>query len=70
MRKRILLLIAGACVATGISSCHSGGAGPEAIAATIPLARVAAAQRGDISHMLTLAGPVSALSSGRRAPQG
>jgi len=56
MSKRILLLMAGTCAAIGISSCHSGGAGPEASAATIPSARVADAQRGDISHTLTLAG--------------
>jgi multidrug efflux pump subunit AcrA (membrane-fusion protein) len=56
MRKRILLLMVAACAALGISSCRSDGAGPEARAATIPSARVAVAQRGDISHMLTLAG--------------
>ncbi len=56
MPKRILLLMAAASAAASISSCHSGGAGPEASAATIPSARVAVAQRGDISHMLTLAG--------------
>jgi RND family efflux transporter MFP subunit len=56
MRKRILLLMVTACAALGISSCRSDGAGPEARAATIPSARVAVAQRGDISHMLTLAG--------------
>ncbi len=56
MLKRILLLMAAASAAIGISSCHSGGADPEASAATIPSARVAVAQRGDISHMLTLAG--------------
>ncbi|MGB8030263.1 MAG: efflux RND transporter periplasmic adaptor subunit [Terracidiphilus sp.] len=56
MHKRILLMTAAACAAIGISSCRSGGAGPEASAATIPSARVAVAQLGDISHMLTLAG--------------
>lgn len=56
MQKRIYLLMATACAAIGISSCRSGGADPEASAATIPSARVAVAQRGDISHMLTLAG--------------
>ncbi len=40
----------------GISSCRSGGADPEASAATVPPARVAVAQRGGISHVLTLAG--------------
>jgi len=56
MPKRILLFIVVACAAAGISSCHSSGAGPEASAATIPSARVATAQRGDITHVLTLAG--------------
>jgi len=56
MPKRIHLLMAAACATIGISSCRSGGAGPEASAATIPSARVAVAQRGDISHILTLAG--------------
>jgi RND family efflux transporter MFP subunit len=55
MRKRILLLTVAACAAIGITSCHSGS-GPAASAATIPSARVAVAQRGDISHVLTLAG--------------
>jgi RND family efflux transporter MFP subunit len=60
MPKRILFLMTAACAAIGISSCRSGGAGPEASAATIPSARVAVAQRGDISHMLTLAGQFQA----------
>ena len=42
--------------AVGITGCHSGGANNDANAATAPAARVAAAQRGDISHVLTLAG--------------
>jgi RND family efflux transporter MFP subunit len=56
MYKSILLLMAAACASLGISSCRSGGADPAARAATIPSARVAVAQRGDISHVLTLAG--------------
>jgi RND family efflux transporter MFP subunit len=56
MHQRILFLTAAACAAIGISSCRSGGADPEASAATIPSARIADAQRGDISHILTLAG--------------
>jgi RND family efflux transporter MFP subunit len=56
MQKRIPLLMAAACAAIAISSCHSGGADHEANAATIPSAQVAVAQRGDISHVLTLAG--------------
>ena len=60
MHKRILLLMAAASAAIGINSCRSSGTGPEASAATIPSARVAVAQRGDISHMLTLAGQFQA----------
>lgn len=56
MQKRILLLMAAGSAAFGISSCRSNGTGSEASAATIPSARVAVAQRGDISHVLTLAG--------------
>lgn len=40
----------------GISACHSNGEDSEAKAAVIPSARVAVAQRGDVSHVLTLAG--------------
>jgi RND family efflux transporter MFP subunit len=47
---------AGLCVAVAISGCHSSSDNFDARAATIPAARVAAAQRGDISHVLTLAG--------------
>ena len=56
MVKRILFFALAASTTVGISSCRSSGADPEASAATIPSARVAVAQRGDISHMLTLAG--------------
>ena len=60
MCKRIFFSIATAalllCTALTITSCHSGRSGSEAIAATVPSARVAVAQRGDISHVLTLAG--------------
>lgn len=42
--------------ATGLSACHSSGDTADASAATVPSARVATAQRGDISHILTLAG--------------
>jgi RND family efflux transporter MFP subunit len=50
-------LAAGAvlCAAGGISACHPG-ANTDARAASAPAARVAAAQRGNISHELTLAG--------------
>jgi RND family efflux transporter MFP subunit len=43
------------CAAGGISGCRSAG-NTDAKAASAPAARVAAAQRGNISHMLTLAG--------------
>lgn len=54
--------LAGCAVACtlGLSACHSRGDGSEARAAAIPSARVAAAQRGDISHVLTLAGQFQA----------
>jgi RND family efflux transporter MFP subunit len=42
--------------AIAISGCHSGADTSDAKAAAIPTARVAAAQRGNISHVLTLAG--------------
>jgi len=44
------------CAAFGITACHSGSSSTEANAATVPAAQVATAQRGDISHVLTLAG--------------
>jgi RND family efflux transporter MFP subunit len=40
----------------GVTACRSGGSGSAANAATVPSARIAVAQRGDISHVLTLAG--------------
>lgn len=57
--KRLLIVAAGAtgiCLTWGLTACHSGSRPPAADAATIPTAQVAAAQRGDISHVLTLAG--------------
>jgi RND family efflux transporter MFP subunit len=39
-----------------ISGCHAGKGNADAAAASVPSARVAAAQRGDISRVLTLAG--------------
>ena len=42
------------CTACGMSACHSDSG--NAAASTTPAARVAVAQRGDISHVLTLAG--------------
>ncbi len=59
MLKRVSLgvaAVAAMCIVSGITSCHSGGSGSEASAATEPSARVAVAQRGDISQILTLAG--------------
>jgi RND family efflux transporter MFP subunit len=56
-RTAAAALAAGAvlCGAAGISACHSA-ANTDAKAASAPAARVAAAQRGNISHVLTLAG--------------
>ena len=59
MYKRLLRAVAAAtalCAVTGLTSCHSGSSTPSASAASVPSARVAIAQRGDISHVLTLAG--------------
>ncbi len=42
------------CACLGVTACRS--ASPRANAATVPSARVAVAQRGDIAHVLTLAG--------------
>jgi RND family efflux transporter MFP subunit len=56
MKRRISLLflaVSGLIVTSAISACHSGTA---ATGPTVPTARVAVAQRGDISHELTLAG--------------
>ena len=44
------------CASLEIAACHSGGGSPETNAAQTPTAKVATAQRGDISHVLTLAG--------------
>ena len=55
----VRLLIYGAflCAATfALSACHGRGDESDAKAASIPTARIAVAQRGDISHVLTLAG--------------
>jgi RND family efflux transporter MFP subunit len=54
--KAILLSALTLFAGWGLTGCHSGAGGPEASAATAPTAQVAAAQRGDISHVLTLAG--------------
>jgi len=59
MRKNIFIPLTASvsiCVISTISACHTGASGGDARAATVPSARVAIAQRGDISHVLTLAG--------------
>lgn len=59
MRKRITITIAALVsiyAVSAITACHSSSDGGEAKAASVPSARVAVAQRGDISHVLTLAG--------------
>jgi len=43
-------------VAASIVACHAADSRSEARAAAVPSAKVATAQRGDISHVLTLAG--------------
>jgi RND family efflux transporter MFP subunit len=43
-------------LAFGAAGCHSNGDAADARAASMPAARVAVAQRGDINHVLTLAG--------------
>lgn len=55
----MLAATAGMCTAFGLSGCHGGGQ-HTATAATLPTAQVAAAQRGNISHVLTLAGQFQA----------
>ena len=53
---KIFLPCVAAAAALGIASCHSGDSDSTAKAADMPSARVAVAQRGDISRVLTLAG--------------
>lgn len=52
----IVLAASGAIGALGISGCHDNSGNATAKAAVLPSARVATAQRGDITHVLTLAG--------------
>ncbi len=61
MKKHFLIFFAAlaTCGAFAIAACHSSSAGA-ASAQAVPSARVAAAQRGDISHVLTLAGQFQA----------
>jgi RND family efflux transporter MFP subunit len=59
MRKGICITVTALvsiCAISAISACHTGAGGGDAKAASVPSARVAIAQRGDISHVLTLAG--------------
>jgi RND family efflux transporter MFP subunit len=60
MSKQRFIFAAGVFVSLGvmpgISACHSPNGDGDAKAAAIPSARVAVAQRGNISHVLTLAG--------------
>lgn len=63
MHNRLVLLlaaIASVSAASCIAACHSGGSSSEASAATVPAGRVAVAQRGDISRVLTVAGQFQA----------
>lgn len=62
MNKHVATMVAAAgtlAAALAVNGCHGNGGAATATAATAataPAARVAAAQRGDISHALTLAG--------------
>ena len=60
MSKQVVLMLAAAGTlgaGMAVSGCHGNSNGSAtATAATLPAARVSAAQRGDISHVLTLAG--------------
>jgi RND family efflux transporter MFP subunit len=59
MKKRIPLTALTAlalCIPFALTACHSADTTPGANAASMPTAKVAEAQRGDISHVLSLAG--------------
>jgi RND family efflux transporter MFP subunit len=59
MHKRISIALTATVsfgVASVITACHTSAGSPDAKAAAIASARVAVAQRGTISHVLTLAG--------------
>jgi RND family efflux transporter MFP subunit len=51
-----LAAVAALFAAPGLTGCRDSKGNSDAVAATIPSARVAAAERGDISRVLTLAG--------------
>lgn len=48
------------CAMANLAACHSNSGANDAKAASVPSARVAIAQRGNISHVLTLAGQFQA----------
>jgi RND family efflux transporter MFP subunit len=59
MRKQTSLILAMGLAFPAVASlvaCHTADSKSEARAAAVPTAKVATAQRGDISHVLTLAG--------------
>ncbi|MGA2171061.1 MAG: efflux RND transporter periplasmic adaptor subunit [Terracidiphilus sp.] len=59
MRKQISFILAIGLafpMVTSLVACHTADSKSEARAATVPSAKVATAQQGDISHVLTLAG--------------
>ena len=55
-RTAAIAACAALCAAMGITACHDGADNSDAKAATAPAARVATAQRGNVSHVLTVAG--------------
>jgi RND family efflux transporter MFP subunit len=55
-RSIYLIAVASLCVIFNVTACHRDNGGSDLRAASIPSARVAVAQRGNISHVLTLAG--------------
>ncbi len=57
-KRASLFLVMGLALPVMVSlvACHNANGRTEALAATTPSAKVATAQRGDISHVLTLAG--------------
>lgn len=59
MRKGMSILVTASvstCMVSAVAGCNTASGGGDARAASVPSARVAVVQRGDISHVLTLAG--------------
>src|ERR1700746_3973945 len=59
MRKRMSILFTASvsiCMVSAVVGCHTASGAREPRAASVPSARIAVAQRGAISHVLTLAG--------------